>query len=146
MQPPPAAGARIAWETVPAPVRLAVERVCGSPVAEARTQPGGFSPGVAARVMCADGRRYFVKAVSAEVNQRSVKIHRQERDVLTALEPVILAVGLPVALLRGSVDLDAWVALILDDVDGRHPAEPWDAVELRRVVAALDQLAAALTP
>jgi hypothetical protein len=143
---PSAAGVRVAWEAVPARVRVAVEQVCGSPVAEARTQPGGFSPGVAARVVCADGRRYFVKAVSAEVNQRSVKIHRQERDVLTALEPVIIADGLPVPRLRGSVDLDSWVALILDDVDGRHPAEPWDAGELRRVVAALDRLAAALTP
>ena len=146
MQVPSAAGVRIAWEAVPAPVRLAVEEVCGSPVTEARTQPGGFSPGVAARVVCADGRRYFVKAVSAEVNRRSPEIHRQERDVLTALEPVILAVGLPVPLLRGSVDLGSWVALILEDVDGRHPAEPWDAAELRRVAAALDRLAAALTP
>jgi len=146
MQSPRAAGVRVAWEAVPARVRLAVEEVCGSPVTEARTQPGGFSPGVAARVECADGRRYFVKAVSAEVNQRSVKIHRTERDILTALEPVILAAVLPVPRLRGSVDLDSWVALILDDVDGRHPAEPWDAAELRRVTAALDRLAAALTP
>jgi Ser/Thr protein kinase RdoA (MazF antagonist) len=127
-------------------VRSAVEQVCGSPVVEARTQPGGFSPGAAARVACADGSRYFVKAVSAEVNQRSVRIHRQERDVLTALEPVILAAGLPVPRLRGSVDLDSWVALILDDVDGRHPAEPWNPGELSRVAAALDRLSEALTP
>ena len=127
-------------------MRSAVEQVCGSPVVGARTQSGGFSPGVAARVACADGSRYFVKAVSAEANQRSVQIHRQEREVLTALEPVILDAGLPVPRLRGSVDLDPWVALILDDVDGRHPAEPWDPGELSRVAAALDRLAGALTP
>jgi Ser/Thr protein kinase RdoA (MazF antagonist) len=146
MTTPPAAGVRVAWEAVPAPVRSAVEQLCGSPVVSARTQPGGFSPGVAARVACADGSRYFVKAVSAEVNRRSVEIHRQERDVLTALEPVILASDLPVPRLRGSVDLDSWVALILDDVDGRHPAEPWNRRELSRVTAALDRLAGALTP
>ena len=146
MPVPPASGARVAWEAVPARVRLAVEQICGSPVVEARTQPGGFSPGVAARVACADGSRYFVKAVSAEANRRSVEIHRRERDVLTALEPVILADGLPVPRLRGSVDLDSWVALILDDVDGRHPAEPWDSRELSRVAVALDRLAGALTP
>ena len=146
MTTPPAAGVRVAWEAVPAPVRSAVEQLCGSPVVRARTQPGGFSPGVAARVACADGSRYFVKAVSAEVNRRSVEIHRQEREVLTALEPVILADGLPVPRLRGSVDLDSWVALILDDVDGRHPAEPWNRRELSRVTAALDRLAGALTP
>jgi hypothetical protein len=146
MTGPPAAGVRVAWEAVPAGVRSAVEQVCGSAVVEARTQPGGFSPGVAARVVCADGARYFVKAVSAEVNRRSVEIHRQERDVLTALEPVILAGDLPVPRLRGSADLDSWIALILDDVDGRHPAEPWRPGELGRVVTALDRLAEALTP
>jgi Ser/Thr protein kinase RdoA (MazF antagonist) len=146
MTTPPAAGVRVAFEAVPARVRSAVEQVCGSPVVEAGTQPGGFSPGVAARVSCADGSRHFVKAVSAEVNRRSVEIYRQERDVLTALDPVILASDLPVPRLRGSVDLDSWVALILDDVDGRHPEEPWDSGELGRVIAALDRLAVALTP
>lgn len=102
-------------------MRSAVEQVCGSPVVGARTQSGGFSPGVAARVACADGSRYFVKAVSAEANQRSVQIHRQEREVLTALEPVILAAGLPVPRLRGSVDLDSWVALILESAPSRRP-------------------------
>jgi hypothetical protein len=146
MTVPPAAGVRVAFEAVPARVRSAVEQVCGSPVVEARTQAGGFSPGVAARVSCADESRHFVKAVSAEVNRRSVEIHRQERDVLTALEPVILASDLPIPRLRGSVDLDSWVALILDDVDGRHPAEPWKPGDLGRVAAALDRLAVALTP
>jgi hypothetical protein len=146
MTSPPAVGVRIAWDAVPGPVRSAVEQVCGSPVIAATTQPGGFSPGVAARVVCADGTRHFVKAVSAEVNRRSPQIHRQERDVLTALDPVIVAARLPVARLRGSVDIDPWVALVLDDVDGRHPAEPWNSGELGRVTAALDRLAGALTP
>ena len=143
---PPAAGVRVAFQAVPARVRSAIEQVCGSPVVEARTQQGGFSPGVAARVSCADGSRHFVKAVSAEVNRRSVQIYQQERDVLAALDPVILADDLPIPRLRGSVDLDSWVALILEDVDGRHPAEPWNEGELSRVTAALDRLSVALTP
>jgi hypothetical protein len=146
MTRPPAAGVRVAWDAVPGPVRSAVEQVCGSAVVAATTQPGGFSPGVAVRVVCADGSRHFIKAVSAEANRRSVQIHRQERDVLTALDPVIAAARLPVARLRGSVDIDPWVALVLDDVDGRHPAEPWNSGELGRVTAALDRLAGALTP
>ena len=146
MTVPPAAGVRVAFQALPASVRSAVERACGSPVVEARTQPGGFSPGVAARVSCADGSRHFVKAVSAEVNRRSVEIYRQERDVLTALEPFILASDLPIPRLRGSADLDPWLALILEDVDGQHPAEPWQPGELGRVMAALDRLAVALTP
>src|SRR5260370_29861564 len=54
MSAPPAEGARVAWQDVPVAVRTAVERVCGSAVIEAVTQPGGFSPGVAARVRCLD--------------------------------------------------------------------------------------------
>ena len=69
MSTPPAEGARVAWQDVPEPVREAIERVCGAAVIEARTQPGGFSPGVAARVRCADGTRCFVKAASAELNR-----------------------------------------------------------------------------
>jgi aminoglycoside phosphotransferase (APT) family kinase protein len=146
MTSPPASGVRQSWEDLPAPVRLAVEEVCGAAVVEAVTQPGGFSPGVAARVRCADRARYFVKAVSAEVNRRSVEIHRQEARVLAALGPVIDARRLPIPRLRGAVDQHPWMALVLDDVDGRHPAQPWDAGELGRVVAAMSRLASALTP
>jgi aminoglycoside phosphotransferase (APT) family kinase protein len=143
---PPAEGARVAWADVPSLVRTAVEEVCGSPVIEARTQRGGFSPGVAARVVCADERRYFVKAASAEANQDTAQLHRREAEVLTALDAVIAATRLPVPRLRGTVDRDPWVALVIDDVDGWHPARPWNSPDLRLVLAALDQLARALTP
>lgn len=68
MTGPAAQGVRIEWAQIPAPVRAAIEEVCGAVVVRARTQPGDFSPGLAARVRCADGARYFVKAVSANVN------------------------------------------------------------------------------
>jgi aminoglycoside phosphotransferase (APT) family kinase protein len=144
--PPAAAGVRLPWEGVPARVRSAIEEVCGSAVTEARTQPAGFSPGVAVRVLCEDRTRHFVKAVSAEANSRSPDIHRREAQVLAALEPVIAARRLPVPRLRGVVDQHPWVALVLDDVDGRHPAQPWDPAELGQVVAALTRLAEVLTP
>lgn len=44
------------------------------------------------------------------------------------------------------VELDPWVALVLDDVDGRPPRLPWSDGDLRQVLAALDRLAEALTP
>jgi len=140
MNGPAAEGVRVAWESVPAAVRAAIEEVCGAPVAEARTQPGGFSPGVAARLRCADGTRSFVKAVSAEANPQSPRLHRREGQNLAALDPVIVARQLPVPRLRGMVDLDPWVALVLDDVDGRPPGLPWRAGDLQQV------LAGALTP
>jgi aminoglycoside phosphotransferase (APT) family kinase protein len=143
---PPAEGVRVAWGDLPGPVRAAIEEICGSAVVKARTQPGGFSPGVAARVVCADGTRHFVKAVSREANPDSPGLHRQEGDVLAALDAVIAVRRLPIPRLRGTVDRDPWIALVLEDVDGRHPAQPWRPGEIERVLAALDHLAEALTP
>jgi hypothetical protein len=51
---PPASGQRIAWEALPDHVRAAVEGWLGSAVVSATTQPGGFSPGVASRLVAAD--------------------------------------------------------------------------------------------
>ena len=39
-----------------------------------------------------------------------------------------------------------WVLLLFEDVDGRHPTQPWLLDELDRVVAAMEQLARTLTP
>jgi aminoglycoside phosphotransferase (APT) family kinase protein len=142
----PAEGARVGWQEVPEPVRAAIEGVCGAAVIEARTQPGGFSPGLAARVRCADGARWFVKAASAELNPDAPRLHRQEAMVLAGLDPLILAGDLPVPRLRGTVAHGPWFALVVDDVDGRQPAVPWRDHELDLVLAALDRLAEALTP
>ncbi|HEY5395427.1 MAG TPA: hypothetical protein VIL16_08510, partial [Trebonia sp.] len=146
MSAPPAEGARIAWQDVPQPVRVAIEQVCGAPVTEARDQPGGFSPGMAARVRCADGTGWFVKAASAEVNPHAPRLHRQEGSVLAGLDPLIAAGRLPVPRLRGTAESGLWFALVTDDVAGRQPALPWRDGELGAVLAALDRMAAALTP
>ena len=142
---PAAEGTRIGWREVPAPVRAAIEDVCGAGVVEARTQPGGFSPGLAARVRCADGAQFFVKAVSAQANPDTPGIHRQEARVLAALEPMITGRHLPIPRLHGVVDRPPWVALVLTDVAGRQPDLPWQVMELRQVVATLDRLADAVT-
>ena len=67
-QPPPAEGSRLDWLAVPARVRAAIEQRLGSAVVMATTQSTGFSPGVAARLGTADGRRVFVEAVSPTPN------------------------------------------------------------------------------
>jgi aminoglycoside phosphotransferase (APT) family kinase protein len=133
-----AAGQRIGWDDVPPYVRAEVERILGSPVVEARTQTGGFSPGTADRVRTRDGRRAFVKAAGRSLNEKTVRLHRREVAVSAALSERV-----PAPTLLGSYDDGDWVALVLADVEGRHPQTPWDAVELRAVLAALAQLAAA---
>jgi len=146
MSAPPAEGARTAWRDVPPRVRGEIERVCGAPVTWAQTQPGGFSPGTAARVRCADGSRWFVKAASAGVNPETPRLHRQEARVLTALAPLIAARGLPVPRLRGTAEAGPWFALVTADAGGRQPALPWRDEELALALAAASELAGALTP
>jgi Ser/Thr protein kinase RdoA (MazF antagonist) len=136
-----ATGQRIGWADLPSHVRAAVEEIVGGTVVSAVSQTGGFSPGTADRVVTADGRRAFVKAVSPAQNEDSPAMHRREAAVTAALP-----VGVPAPRLLGSFDDGTWIALVLEDVDGRHPATPWQADELARVLAALRQLAETLTP
>lgn len=72
-----ATGVRIGWHDLPGHVRTAVEDVIGDEVVEAVSQPGGFSPGTADRVLTRDGRRAFVKAVSPALNALSADMHRR---------------------------------------------------------------------
>src|SRR5436190_3302990 len=129
------------WAEMPAPIRSAIEDRLGSRVVSARSQAGGFSPGVAARLQLADGSRAFVKAVSGSPNPDSPHIHRREARIAAALPAHV-----PTPALRWSWDDREWVVLAFDDVDGRAPELPWRARELERVLAALHALADGLTP
>ena len=113
-----AAGVRVRWADLPVEVRAAVEDVLGSRVVEARTQRGGFSPGSAARVVTADGRRGFVKAVSSALNPASPVLHRREIAVGRAM-PADPAVPALLGSWEGRADDADWVALVLADVEGR---------------------------
>lgn len=146
MTAPPAEGVRVEWDSLPARVRAGIEQICGSPVVSARSQPGGFSPGVAARLQCADGSRWFVKAVSSTANPDSPAMHRREAQVLESLDAVIASGALPAPRLRGTLDAGPWTALVMDDVEGRHPRLPWEPADLAAVMTAVDQLADTLTP
>jgi aminoglycoside phosphotransferase (APT) family kinase protein len=134
-------GHRLAWAELPAPVRAAIEARLGAPVVAVRDQSGGFSPGLAARLRLADGQRVFVKAVNAARNPESPAMYRREAAVMAALPA-----GLPVPRLRWSEDDGDWVVLAFDEVDGVPPELPWRAGDLHRVLAALTDLSAALTP
>jgi Phosphotransferase enzyme family len=137
----PVGGLRLPWSEVPAWVRGAVEERLGAAVVEAVTQPGGFSPGAAARLRLADGSRAFAKAVSVTINPFSPDMHRTEADTAELLPP-----GTPSPRLRFRYDDGEWVVLVFDDVEGRQPALPWRADELTAVTAALTPLSRLLTP
>jgi aminoglycoside phosphotransferase (APT) family kinase protein len=141
MSGPAAEGKRLHWPELPADVRAAIATVAGAAIVGAQTQPHGFSPGVAARLRLTDGRRVFVKAVSATTNPESPAMHRAEARLTGAFPP-----GVPVPRLIGVYDDGNWVALVYEDVEGRHPAMPWRTEELEHVMASLVRLHAALTP
>ncbi|WP_329341146.1 aminoglycoside phosphotransferase family protein [Streptomyces sp. NBC_00663] len=138
---PPAAGVRTPWEDLPSYVHAAVADILGAPVVHAATQPGGFSPGTAARLRTAHGHRAFVKAVSARVNERSPVFHRREARNTAALPAAV-----PAPRLLGTYDDGTWTVLVLEDIEGRQPHVPWRQPELRRVLEAVGDLAGALTP
>jgi aminoglycoside phosphotransferase (APT) family kinase protein len=139
--PPPATGVRLAWAGLPGHVRAAVEARAGASVVAAHDQQGGFSPGVAARLMLEGGGRLFVKAVASSINPDSLNLYRQEARALAALPP-----GVPSPRLLWVHDDGDWVVLGIEDVEGRSPSLPWRRDELGQVVAALAAMAEALTP
>jgi hypothetical protein len=135
---------RLRWSQLPPRVCAAAEAALGASVVGEVVQSGGFSPGLASRLVLGDGRRVFVKAISAERDPCAPGLYRREIEVMAALAAVPAA--LPVPSLQWSFDDGDWVLLVLDDVEGRMPAEPWRPAELARVLVALERLASALTP
>ena len=77
-----------------------------------RTAPGGFSPGLAARIVGGDGRRWFVKAASGQVNPDSPRLHRQEARILGGLDPLIRSRA--VASAAASGNRGAWLVVRAD--------------------------------
>jgi len=108
---------------------------------EATTQPGGFSPGVAARLVLADGRRVFVKAVSGSINPDSPGMHRREARIAAALPASV-----PTPRFLDVYDEGDWIALMFEDIDGTTPRTPWQPPELDRVLRAIEEMSAGLTP
>ncbi len=134
-------GWRISWWQVPEHVRSAIEASLGGDIVEAVTQDGGYSPGAAARVRLACGRRAFVKALGADLHSSSLKLYRNEALVMPHLPA-----DLPAPRLLDVYDDGDWVALVFEDVEGRHPQVPWRSDELDRVAWAIADLGAALDP
>ena len=134
---------RVPWEAVPPGVRRTLEAWLGEPVVTSTTHAGGFSPGLAATLETASGRRVFAKAVGPDRNADSPAIYRQEAVIVRRLPS-----GLPVPRLLHDFEDEAsgWVALVFEQVDGHEPELPWNPADLDLVLAALVELSAALTP
>lgn len=92
-------------------------------------------------MLLSDGSRVFLKAVSERANPDTPGIHRREARILAALPPTA-----PIARLLWTYDDKGWVGLCLEDVDGRHPGDPWTDADLEMVIATVETMSRDLTP
>jgi hypothetical protein len=132
---------RLRWADVPAQGRAVVEELVRSRIIEARNCAGGFSPGFASRLVLADGRRVFVKAMDALAWPAEAELQRSEAEVAATLPPEV-----PAPRFLGSVDDEQWIALAFEDIEGTEPVRPWRRDELDRVLGAATRLASVRVP
>jgi hypothetical protein len=109
-------------------------------VVEAVSQGGGFTPGFASVLTCADGSHHFVKAASTVAQRVFAGSYREEARKLLALPASVPAPGLL------WVEDGDWVVLELEHVAARAPRRPWRADELDLCLDALEVVADELTP
>jgi aminoglycoside phosphotransferase (APT) family kinase protein len=131
---------RLTWPHLPPAMRALIEERCGSPVVDAASQGGGFTPGFASVLTCADGSRHFVKAASARAQKMFADSYREEARKLA-----VLPAEVPAARLCWLHDGD-WVVVGIEYVEGRAPRRPWRQVELDAALDALETVARELTP
>jgi serine/threonine protein kinase len=139
-RPARAEGTRAGFEVLPPAVLTWLHAQLGFTVDSVLPQTGGMSPGPAVRLLSTSGHHAFLKAVGVVLNPDSPALFRHEIDVLQRLPDVPYR-----ARLRSSYDDGEWVALLLDDVEGRHPDLSDDA-DRQRVARLIAVQSAELTP
>ena len=136
---------RLPYDRLPAGLRAAIDTALGSPVVAVSPRTGGFSPGPAVVVTCADGSTSFVKAVGTPLNPDTPDLLRAEAAVTAHLPPT-----LPVPALRAHLECaegeDQWVALVFAAFEGNSAPLPWSPGTAELVVDGLTRLADAGTP
>lgn len=131
---------RDTWSTLPPHLQERVIAEIGGKPADIRMAGGGFSGGFAARVRAESGAELFIKAAGPD---RPFSLHalRQEARVNPALPQ-----GVPAPRLEFAADIDDWIVLGFEVVDGRAPTLPMNPRDLGLMLDAWAQAAAALTP
>jgi hypothetical protein len=135
-----ATAVRDSWASLPRYVQdVVVTEFDGEP-AEVRMAGGGFSGGFAARVRAESGAELFVKAAGPD-QPFSLAACRQESRINPALPQ-----GVPAPRLQFIAEIDDWIVLGFEAVDGRAPTLPMSPRDLDLMLDAWAQAAEALTP
>ncbi|MCC5580111.1 phosphotransferase [Microtetraspora sp. AC03309] len=130
---------RPSWAELPTELRELVTAHLGSTVVSADVQGGGFSPGVAARLVLQNSDRSFVKAIPAAhvlAGKYLIEAETGER----------LPPSVPSPRLRWHGSSAGWVVLLFDDIDGRHADLSPGSADIPTVISALTAMADLLTP
>ena len=130
---------RPAWHSLPDRLQTVITERLGSPVHAAIGQTGGFTPGLAARLRLANGRRFFLKAIPQD--HPLAGAYRHEADVAAQLPPLV-----PAPMLRWHGTCAGWIALVFDDIAGRHPDLSPHAADLPTVLATITTVATVPPP
>ena len=132
------------WSDLPAEVRDWVVDQLGAAVVSAISERSGYTPGFAARLVLADGRRVFAK-VAGWGREWLLESYAKE-----AAKRRTLPAGVPAPELiidaRTVIDSTEWQLVIFTEIDGRPPHRPWIAGDIRVAVRAVEDAARALTP
>lgn len=120
------------WQTLPRPVRVAVEGVLGARVGRAARVWGGFSPSPTFRLQLVGGRRAFLKAAGPDDTDFARAAFIRELRVYTELAGVIRPWAPAV---YGSFTEGAWQGLLLEDL-GPATVPPWTAPATRTIAHA----------
>ncbi|MER6218839.1 phosphotransferase [Streptomyces sp. NPDC001674] len=137
-----ATAVRPEWGAVPDQVRAYIETRLGAAVAEAQMCGGGFTPGLAARLLLADGKRVFVKGIPDEHPMASV--YREEARITAALPES--APGPRLFWTETSGQAVGWSLLCLEDLPDGNPDLSPGSSDVRAVVDTLLLMRESLTP
>ena len=132
---------RLEWAHLPPHIRSVVEQRIGTAVVQPVSQGGGYTPGFASVLLGADGTRHFVKAASVKAQRAFAESYRIEARRLRSLPP-----DAPAPRLLWAEEVDDWMLMETEYVDGRAPQRPWEPDELAAASEMLVGAAAALTP
>ena len=126
------------WDDLPTNVRATVEEQVGQ-VLKAEPVTKGLMPGLATRLHTENNETVFLKAVSTA--SPAVTLYERERRAGAVLPP-----GLPAPLLRWSGEVDGWIVLLHEYVDGRDADLSPGSPDVPLALDTLVVLNEALTP
>ncbi|WP_157846374.1 phosphotransferase [Streptomyces anulatus] len=126
------------WEDLPNDVRANVQARLGSPVVEVSHPEGGFTPGVAVRLTCADRNEVFLKAADLALPMAS---HYRAEAVVGEHLPSAIA-----PKLWWSLESHGWIVNAFEAVLGGEPDLRPGSADLPGVLDVVGSLERELTP